>query len=70
MTADYFLIEGPRAIPDEFAAWEKAHDDWIALAMQVLSGDKTAEADAELASRVAAALEARARAAFSHWCRT
>lgn len=70
MSVDYFLLEGGRAVPQEFADWQAAQDQWMKLALAVLSGDKSAEPDAVLACNVAAVLEARARAAFAEWCRT
>jgi hypothetical protein len=70
VTVDYFYLQGPAAVPAEYAAWQRAQAHHEQLAMEFLSGDDSAEPDAERAGLEAARLEAVAREAFSVWCRS
>jgi len=76
MSVDYFLIEAPRSVPAEFAAWEAARLRWHVLADRVFSckdwsgaGFAAMNARAIEAKQEADALELKARAAFSVWMR-
>lgn len=77
MAVDYFLLEGARAVPVEFSAWQDAHLCWVLLADRVLrceswSGSEFEALDAQAieAKSVADDLERKARAAFSSWGRS
>lgn len=62
MTVDWFLIDGPHSAPNEFAAWAKAREHHIQLALNYLAlcnAKAPLDACAE-AERVAVAAKAHA----------
>lgn len=71
MAVDYFLIEGPRAVPQEFAAWEAARKEHADYFFQNCGPDPEPPPDfderGQALARKAAALEETARAAFLLW---
>jgi hypothetical protein len=76
MTVDFFLVEGPRAVPDEFRAWQEAYREWYPAAQRALSYEGWSESErtalndrAVELGRVAQDLERKARAAFLVWCK-
>lgn len=68
MAVDYFLTEGPRAVPHEFAAWEAARKEHADYFWQHIdSPPPDFDARGQDMARKAAALEETARAAFLLW---
>ncbi|MGO4333216.1 hypothetical protein [Cupriavidus sp. M-11] len=55
MTVDWFLIDAPRVVPDEFSAWEVAESQWIELFYRLLDAKAGSHAERELEHQVMAA---------------
>lgn len=55
MTVDYFLIDGPHVVPQEFRAWEAAKEHHLAIFLRCI--------DAEAGSTEQTALDAEGVAA-------
>lgn len=66
MSVDYFLLEGPRAVPEQFKEWERLEALHIDAANAFFEG-LAGKAQAVEAGDRARLAEAFARAAFLAW---
>lgn len=73
MAVDYFLIDGPHTVPQEFAAWEQAKEQHYAIFLQAIAADPNSEAGRALdlqGEKAAAEVSRLERIAREAWART
>lgn len=73
MAVDYFLIDGPHTVPQEFSAWERAKEQHHAIFLQAIAEDLDSEAGRELelqGQKAAAEVLRLERIAREAWART